>query len=86
MQLKKQILRDTEVRRAYEALGPEFKLVHMLIQRRLSRGLTQTELAKKIGTKQSAISRLESGQYNPTIGILRKIAEALDADLKISLH
>lgn len=85
-QLKRQILRDKEVKRAYEALRPEFTLVHMLIQRRLNRGLTQAELAKKIGTKQSAISRLESGQHNPTLGILRKIAEALDADLKISLH
>ncbi len=82
---KKQVLRDQEIKRAYDALGPEFALVRTIIRRRIAKGLTQEELARKIGTKQSAISRLESGTYNPTVSFLSDVARALDSELKISL-
>jgi predicted transcriptional regulator len=84
--IKKRLLRNEEFRKEYEKLAPEFDLVRMLIRKRIEKGLTQGELARKIGTKQSAISRLESGGYNPTISVLKKVAKALDADLKISLQ
>jgi len=84
-QLKKKLLKDKKMRYAYEKLGPEFAVIEMIIKRRIERGLSQKELAKKIGTKQSAISRLESGTYNPSLSFLQKIGEALDAKLKISL-
>jgi len=84
-QFKKKLLKDQEIKRAYEKLGPEFALIKMIIRKRIEKGLTQKELARKIGTKQSAVSRLESGTYNPTISFLEKVAEALDARLKISL-
>ena len=84
-QFKARLLRDKEIRKEYEILGPEFELVRLLIRKRLEKGLTQHELARKVGTKQSAISRLESGRYNPTVEVLRKIAKALNADLKISI-
>ena len=84
-QFKKKLLKDQEIKRAYEKLGPEFALIKMIIKKRIEKGLTQKELARKIGTKQSAVSRLESGTYNPTISFLEKVAEALDARLKISL-
>lgn len=48
-------------------------------------GLSQKELARKIGTKQSAISRLESGTYNPSLSFLHRVSGALDARLKLSL-
>ena len=57
----------------------------MIIRKRVEKGLSQKELAQKIGTKQSAISRLESGTYNPTIAFLQKVGEALHSKLKISL-
>lgn len=85
-QFKKNLLKDREIKKAYEELGPEFALIRLLIKKRTERGLTQEELAKEIGTKQSAISRLESGKYNPTLQFLAKIAKALDADLKISIR
>lgn len=85
-QFKAKLLKDKRIKRAYDELGPEFELVRVLIRKRVERGLTQGELARRMGTKQSAISRLESGGYNPTIGVLRKVAKALDADLKISIH
>lgn len=82
---KNQILRNKEVRKSYEALGPEFEVIALLIKGRLQKKLTQQELARKIGTKQSAISRLESGTYNPTIAFLFKIADALNMKLKVSV-
>jgi len=84
-QLKKELLKDKKVKQAYEKLGPEFAVIEMIIRKRIERGLSQKQLAKKIGTKQSAISRLESGTYNPTLSFLEKVVEALDTKLKISL-
>ena len=82
--LKKQLFRDKEIRKAYDELGPEFELIQMIIEKRIKQNLTQSELAKKLGTKQSAISRLERGAYNPTLTFLRKTANALGAEIHIS--
>lgn len=49
-------------------------------------GLTQTELAEKMGTKQENISRFESGTYNPTLKFLWKMAKALGKNLKVTLE
>jgi len=84
--IKKRLLRNKEFREEYERLAPEFELASMLIRKRIEKGLTQGELAKKVGTKQSAISRLESGGYNPSFALLKKVAKALNADLKISIR
>lgn len=85
-QFKKNLLRDKKIKKAYNELEPEFALIRLLIKKRIEKGLTQAQLARKIGTKQSAISRLESGMYNPTLQLLSKLAKALDADLKISIR
>lgn len=82
-QLRAKLLQNKTVRRAYENLAPEFAFVQMIIQKRVEKGLTQKELARKIGTKQSAISRFESGNYNPTLSFLGKVASALGAEVKI---
>ncbi len=86
LQFKKEILKNKEVRRSYEALGPEFEIIAVLIKRRLEKGFTQQELAKRVGTKQSAISRLESGTYNPSLDFLKKVTEALGARIKIAMN
>lgn len=83
--LKKELLSDPETRKAYDALEPEFKLVSLMIKRRIEQNLTQKQLAKQLGTKQSAISRFESGTYNPTLEWMRNMARALDADLKVTI-
>lgn len=85
-QFKKRLLRNKKIKRAYEESGPEFNIVALLIKRRLQKRLTQLELAKRLGTKQSAISRLESGTYNPSLLFLRRVAEALNAELKVSIN
>ncbi|MFA5792580.1 MAG: helix-turn-helix transcriptional regulator [Candidatus Gracilibacteria bacterium] len=80
---KKAVLSDSEVKKAYDVLGTEFAIAESIIKKRIECGLTQSALAKKIGTKQSAISRLESGSYNPSIGFLGKIAKALKLKLVV---
>jgi len=84
-QFKTKLLKNKEIKKAYENLGPEFALIEMIIKRRIEKGLTQRELAQKIGTRQSSVSRLESGKYNPSLYFLQKVADALNARLKISL-
>lgn len=74
-----------DVKQAYDDLELEFAIIQRLIDMRTKHGMTQAQLAKKIGTKQSAISRFESGGSNPTMAFLYKLAEALDVKLKISV-
>lgn len=84
-QLKTQLLKNKEVKKAYDALESEFVLIENLIQKRIEIGLTQKQVAEKVGTRQSAISRLESGTYNPTLNFLQKIADALGTRLQVTL-
>ena len=82
---KKRLLKDKQIKKAYDELGPEFALIEMIIKKRLNQGITQKQLAEKIGTKQPVISRLESGTYNPSIKVLHRVAEALDAELSVKI-
>jgi len=84
-ELKQQLLKDRQTHQAYKKRGPEFELIQLIIERRLKQGLTQAALAKKLNTKQSAISRLECGDYNPSLAFLNRLAKALDAKLYIAL-
>ncbi len=83
--VEKQLLKNPEVRRLVKELEPEYALIRQLIRLRVSQGLTQKQLAKKLGTKQSAISRLERGNLSTTLRSFYKIARALDAELKITV-
>ena len=84
-QFKKEALKDKKIQAAYDTLYPEFEVITSLIKRRLEKGFTQQELAKRVGTKQSAIARLESGTYNPSLDFLKKVTRALDAQLRITV-
>ena len=84
-QFKNAILKDKAIKRAYEELGPEYEIIALLIKKRLQQRLTQKQIARRVGTKQSAISRLESGTYNPSLNFLYKVADALDVKLKVSV-
>lgn len=84
--LKRELENDSALRDEFNALQPEYEIIHKLIEARIEYGLTQKELAQKCGIKQSNISRLESGKANPTIKFLKKIAKALDADLFIEFR
>ncbi|MEK7107246.1 MAG: helix-turn-helix transcriptional regulator [Patescibacteria group bacterium] len=84
-QFKREALRNRAVRTAYASLESEFDIIAALIRCRLEKGVTQKELAQRIGTKQSAIARLESGSYNPSIAFLNKVTRALGAKLLVTI-
>jgi len=76
-----ELLERPGIRKEYEALKPKYDMIRSLIERRNQLKLSQTQVARIIGTKQPAISRLEKGDYNTTLNTLFKVADALDLDI-----
>lgn len=83
--VKAEMMKDPEFKAEYDRLGPEYEIIEAIIRKRLEKNISQKQLAEKMGTKQSALSRLESGNYNPSLAFLKKVAAALDAKLSISI-
>lgn len=79
-------MRNKEYRKAHEELAPEFVLSRALIQARVSAGLTQQQLAKRMETTQSVIARLESGRTRPSTQTLERLAAATKTRLIISFE
>ncbi len=84
-EVRKELLSDPETKREYDKLAPRYAVISELIAARIEKGMTQAEIAKKIGTKQSAIARLEGGNVNPSLDFLEKIAKVLGCKLTIHL-
>jgi len=82
--LLKQELKNPEFKRQYDEYGRQLEVAYQILQLRKKRKISQAQLAKKIGTKQSNIARMEAGQQNFSIDILGKIAEALNCNVKIT--
>ncbi len=80
---KKEVLKDPVLKTEYDRQQPEFAVIQAILDARVKKGVTQKELAQKIGTKQSVISRLESGRANPSVAFLKKLAQALNSHLEI---
>jgi transcriptional regulator with XRE-family HTH domain len=76
-------LKDEEFRKIYEDMQPEFDIIRAMVDARISKNLTQKELAERTGIHQSDISKLENGTRNPTINLLKRLAEGMDMVLKI---
>jgi ribosome-binding protein aMBF1 (putative translation factor) len=74
--IKRKMLAAREVRAAYDVLGDEFDLSQELIAARVRAGLTQAEVAERMGTTQSVVARLESGAQMPSVNTLLKFAKA----------
>jgi len=74
--LKQQALQNPEVRQEYDALSEEFQMIDKLLQMRSAAGLTQDQVARRMGTQKSNICRLEKGNANPSWNTLRKYAHA----------
>jgi len=83
---RKELIEDPEFKAEYEALEPEYRLAAALIRLRLAKGLTQEELARLMNTKQESIARLESGSSLPSLSTVKRLADALDAELEINLR
>jgi ribosome-binding protein aMBF1 (putative translation factor) len=84
-EMKARLLANPEVKREYDALAPEFEFSAELLRARLRAGLSQTELAALMGTSQSAIARMESGQTLPSTKTLLRFAKATGSKLHLHL-
>jgi ribosome-binding protein aMBF1 (putative translation factor) len=84
-QFKVEALKNPAVKAEYDALRPEYEVVKTIIEQRLKRGWSQSELAEAIGSRQPVISRLERGEGNPSLQTLSRIAKALGVSLQVSM-
>ena len=88
-ELKAKALSRETVKAEYDALKPEFTLLHEMLLARQKVGLSQAEVAERMGTKPPAVTRLESslssGRHSPSIATLKKYAEAVNCHLEIKL-
>ena len=87
--LKRAALQNPEVQTAYDSLAPEFEVLGQMLQARREAGLTQAEVAERMGTKAPAVTRLESslssGKHSPSIATLGKYAAAVGCRLEVRL-
>ena len=84
-EMKADMLKDEEFKAEYEKLKPRYEAIEQIIRARKEQNLTQSELAKRVGTQKSNISRLESGNYNPSLDFLIKVAESLGKSLSVQI-
>ena len=82
-ELTNELMQDPEFKKEYEALQPEMDITRAILDARIDAGMTQLELSEKSGISQADISRLEKGTRNPSIALLKRLAEAMDSTLKI---
>ena len=83
--MKAELMNDQEFRREYKSLEEEFTVAAQLIEARMKANLTQEEVARLMGTTQSVVARLESGQPQPSLRSLRRYASAVGGRLEIRL-
>ena len=83
--LKNRLMEDPEFREEYAKVDDEFTLIEALVRARMTAKLTQVELARRLGTTQSAIARLEGGRVSPSFKTLRRYAEATGTRLTVGL-
>jgi transcriptional regulator with XRE-family HTH domain len=86
-ELKARVLKRADVKSEYDRLDEEFAFLDEFLKARSSAGITQAEVAERIGTTQSAIARLESGsgKHSPSLATLQKYAHALGCRLELRL-
>lgn len=83
-EFRKELMSDSGVKKAYEDLQPEFAIVQAIIDARVKKKISQEELAKRMGTGQAVISRLENANAKPSLSLIKRLANALN--LKVELH
>ena len=70
-------LKDDEFRKEYEAIQPEMDVMRAIVDARSSQNMTQKELAERTGIKQADISKLEDGTRNPSVNLLKRLADGM---------
>jgi len=76
-------LKDEKFKKEYELIQPEMEIIKTLVAARKEQNMTQSDLAKVTGINQADISKLENGNRNPSLNMLKKLAEGLGMQLKI---
>lgn len=84
-QLKQEWMKDPAFKAEYDALAPEFEIAAELVKARARAGLSQAEVARRMGTTQSVVARLESGQALPSTKTLLRFAEATGSRVHVRL-
>ena len=82
-ELTDELMQDSEFAKEYEAIQPEVNITRAILEARINAGMTQVELSEKSGISQADISRLEKGTRNPSLNLLKRLAEAMDSTLAI---
>ena len=83
--LHKKWMKDPKYRHEYEKLAPEFEIAGAIIDARIKGRISQEELAKRMGTGQAVISRLENANAKPSISLIQRLADALGLKLELKL-
>lgn len=78
-----QLLKDPAVRKALKESELEYQIAREIIKARIEKGLTQRQLAQKLKTRQSVISRVENAKTTPSLSLLKRLANALGANLSV---
>ena len=76
-------LQNEDFRKEYEAIQPEMDVIRAIVEARTSQNLTQKELAERTGINQADISKLENGTRNPSVNLLKRLADGMGMVLKI---
>ena len=76
-------MQDDEFRKEYEAIQPEMDVIRAIVDARTSQNMTQKELAERTGINQADISKLENGTRNPSVNLLKRLADGMGMALKI---
>lgn len=84
-ELRKQLLTSPEVKAEYDRLGPVYALVGAMVDARHEAGLTQEQLAARMGTTQSVVARLENAHHMPSLDLATRYAAALGRKIKFDL-
>lgn len=82
-QYKEEQMKNPEFVKEYEAIQPEMDVIRAIVEARISQNLTQKELAERVGMNQADISKLENGTRNPSVNLLKRLAEGMGMTLKI---
>ena len=82
-EFKDEQMQDVECVKEYEAIQPELDVIRAIVDARTSQNMTQKELAERTGINQADISKLENGTRNPSVNLLKRLAEGLGMALKI---
>ena len=83
---KQEMLKNADVKAEYDLLTPQYELIKQVIELRQQQHLTQKALAEKTGIAQSAISRFESGNHNPSLEFLQRLAQGFGKSIHVELR